>query len=308
MTATNSVPVTILTGFLGAGKTTLVNHILHDSHGLRLAVAVNEFGQVGIDASLIVGAAGPVVELANGCICCATQGDLHRALESLLTTGGEIDGVLIETSGLADPAPIIDSLETWSFPRDLRLDGVITVLDAVNFDDNLDRAEAAFQQIVLGDLLLVNKVDLVAADVPERIEHGVRQLNPLARVVPCVSCRVPMEIVFGIQRVEPTAHKAGGDHVHDGFESVVLTTAHPLNPEHLDNWLSGLPSSIYRVKGFVRFAGRAGSMVVHMVGSRRSAEAAPAAAETMGATLVVIGRALSPAQLQDGLHACVASP
>ena len=148
-----TIPVTLLTGFLGAGKTTLVNHLLTECHGRRLAVIVNEFGELGIDGALIAGAAGSVIELANGCICCATQGDLRRALQEVVSTREGLDGVLIETSGLADPGPVIRDLESIRFAQEIRLDGVVTVLDAENFDRNLDSAEAAFQQITYGDVL-----------------------------------------------------------------------------------------------------------------------------------------------------------
>jgi G3E family GTPase len=304
--ANAAVPVTILTGFLGAGKTTLVNRILSEHHGRRLAVLVNEFGAVGIDADLIVGARGPVVELANGCICCATQGDLYRALAGVLSAEGELDGILIETSGLADPAPIEAGIDARRFPRDVRIDGIVAVIDAANFDDNLERAEAAFHQIARGDLLLVNKADLVAPEVPRLIEQGIRRINPQARVVACVACGVPTELVMGMARIDAGARIDRHDHDHADFESAALTAVVPLDPERFDAWLAALPTSIYRAKGFVRLAGVARPLAVHVVGMRRSVEPAPAPVEASGARLVVIGHDLRIPELEAGLRACAA--
>jgi G3E family GTPase len=302
--ANAAVPVTILTGFLGAGKTTLVNRILSEHHGRRLAVLVNEFGAVGIDADLIVGARGPVVELANGCICCATQGDLYRALAGLLSAERDLDGVLIETSGLADPAPIEAGIDARRFPRDVRIDGIVTVIDAANFDDNLERAEAAFHQIARGDLLLVNKADLVAPEVPRLIEQGIRRINPQARVIACVACAVPTALAMGTPRIDAGAPAHGHDHHHDAFESAALSAAVPLDPERFDAWLAALPTSIYRAKGFVRLAGVAQPLAIHVVGARHSVEPAPAQVETSGARLVVIGHDLHVSELEAGLRAC----
>jgi G3E family GTPase len=304
--AGSALPVTILTGFLGAGKTTLVNRILSERHGRRLAVLVNEFGAVGVDADLIVGARGPVIELANGCICCATQGDLYRALGGLLVAGSDLDGVLIETSGLADPGPIEAGIDARRFPRALRIDGIVTVLDAANFDDNLERAEAAFHQIARADLLLVNKVDLVASDVPHLIERGIRRLNPHARVIACAACAVPAELVAGVARIEAPKPTPTHVHHHDAFESAALSAPAPLDPERFDAWLAALPRSIYRAKGFVRLADVARPLVVHLVGARRSVEPAPVHVATDGARLVVIGRGLRIAELEAGLLACAA--
>jgi G3E family GTPase len=300
-----ALPVTILTGFLGAGKTTLVNRLLSAPHGRRLAVLVNEFGAVGIDAELIVGAAGPVVELANGCICCATQGDLYRALAGICARG-DLDGVLVETSGLADPAPIEEGIVARRFPRELRVDAIVTVIDAANFDDNLERAEAAYHQIARGDLLLVNKVDLVDPTAPRQIARGIRTLNHGGRIIDCVSCAVPADVVMGTRRLDAGFHLHRHDHGHDDFQSAVLCAAAPLDAERFDAWLDTLPTSIYRAKGFVRLAGVERPLLVHVVGTRRSVELAPGQVDTAGARLVVIGHDLQAAPLQAGLRACTA--
>ena len=192
------LPVTLLTGFLGAGKTTLVNHILSGSHGRKIGVIVNEFGELGIDAALITGASGSVIELANGCICCATQGDLCRSLCDIAAAGGQLEALLIETSGLADPEPVIAELQFGRVAAAFRLDGVITVIDAENFDRNLDYAEAAFQQIVSGDLLVINKVDLVAPESRSSSSKGFARLTRMVASLGAVQCDIPLDIVFGM--------------------------------------------------------------------------------------------------------------
>lgn len=306
-----AIPIALLTGFLGAGKTTLVNRVLSGSHGRRIGVIVNEFGNVGIDGALITGAAGPLVELANGCICCATRGDLARAVHEVIAAGDALDGILIETSGLADPLSVIDDLDTYRFARAARLEGVVTVIDAENFDRNLERAEAAYAQITCADLLLINKVDLVAPEIPGLIEAGLRQLNPAAPAVRCVGCDVPLELLLSDMRPGSPASAAGPAHVHhhahQRFESAALQVSEPLSQERFLAWLDGLPASVYRAKGFVRFAGARALMLVHAVGARHNLEPAPPKAETTGATLVVIGQDLPAAELQAGLARCAAN-
>ena len=191
------IPLSLLTGFLGAGKTTLLNRVLSESHGSRIAVIVNEFGEVGIDGALVNGAEGGVVELTNGCLCCATRGQLLVAIHAVLQADPLPDAILVETSGLADPFPVLSELAHSSLVEELQVDGVITVVDSENFDRNLDAADAAFQQITAADILLVNKTDLVEPEIPGLIESGIRVLNPYARVLPCVACDVPLSVLIG---------------------------------------------------------------------------------------------------------------
>ena len=329
MTQQAALPVTVLTGFLGSGKTTLVNHILSGKHGLKIGVIVNEFGELGIDAALISGASGSVIELANGCICCTTQGDLKRSLRQIAANRNEVEALLIETSGLADPEPVIAELQSASMAEAFRLDCVVTVIDAENFDRALDHAEAAYQQIVSGDLMVINKTDLVTPEIPGLIEQGVRKLNPEARCIEAVQCEVPLDIVFGMGRLEAPAdrgeHHHGYDHAgghhhehehghdythshdcsHDDFESLALTLDSPVDPERFTRWLDALPTTIFRAKGFVCFDGNDAPVVVHAVGARRSVEAVPAGIDTFGVALIVIGHGLSKSELEDGLLQCV---
>jgi G3E family GTPase len=315
-----AIPVTLLTGFLGAGKTTLINRLLTQAHGLRLGVIVNEFGELGIDGALIAPEAGQVIELANGCVCCATRGDLFPALDEMLSSATQLDGILIETSGLANPAPVIHDLENYRASIDIRLDSVITVIDADNFDRNLDNAEVAYEQITCGDLLLVNKIDLVTPEVKALIEQGLGRLNPAARMVFCTNCDVPLPLLLGgptrlimRERGEPsgpiTGHEHDGhgqQHKHDDFNSAVLRLDGPLDPKRFSGWLDRLPATVFRVKGFVRFADSPEELIVHAVGSRRKIEPSTGGVHTTGALLVVICRGVLPGDLSESLRACAA--
>jgi len=294
-------PLSLLTGFLGAGKTTLLNRVLSESHGIRMAVIVNEFGEVGIDGALVEGAQGGVVELANGCLCCATRGRLLVAIHAVLQADPPPDAILVETSGLADPFPVLSELAHSSLVETINVDGVITVVDAENFDRNLDSAEAAFQQITAADILLVNKTDLVGPDIPGLIERGIRVLNPSARVLSCVAGDVPLSVLIGARTgAKPLPADTG--HGHDGFESTVLDAATPLDPERLETWLGALPGDVFRAKGFVRVAPDRNQLTVSAVGTRYrlSPTGSPGAVDR----LVVIGRNLDRAGLQAGLDAC----
>lgn len=294
MPVPNAIPTTLLTGFLGAGKTTLVNRLLSQNHGRKLMVLVNEFGAVGVDADLIVSDRGSVIEMANGCICCATQGDLKRALRNVAGRPG-IDGVLIETSGLADPEPVIAEFDDGELAGRFRLDSVISVIDSDNFDRNLDQAEAAYQQIVCADLLVINKTDLVATGIVDQIAAGLRKLNPAAPQIRASQCDVPMDVIAGsaepTPRVIPSGHHhkhRDGHHHHSGFTSMVVEPAGPLGRVRLGRWIEALPRSIFRVKGFVRLRGTPGLSTVHVVGARHSID--PSSLMDTAPRLVLIGQ------------------
>src|SRR5450631_3671966 len=180
---TEKIPVTVLTGYLGAGKTTLLNRILSEDHGQKFAVIVNEFGEIGIDNDLIVGADEEVFEMNNGCICCTVRGDLIRIIEGLLKRKGKFDAIIVETTGLADPAPVA---QTFFVDADVqnaaRLDAVITVADAKWLNDRLKDAPEAKNQIAFADVILINKTDLVTPEELAEVEARIRGINPYARV------------------------------------------------------------------------------------------------------------------------------
>jgi G3E family GTPase len=173
------IPVTVLTGYLGAGKTTLLNRVLSEQHGRRYAVIVNEFGEIGIDNELVVNADEEVFEMNNGCICCTVRGDLIRIIGNLLKRKGQLDGILIETTGLADPAPVA---QTFFVDEEVRakakLDSIVTVVDAKYLTARLEDSHEAAEQIAFADTILLNKVDLVTADELAQIEARTARSIP----------------------------------------------------------------------------------------------------------------------------------
>jgi G3E family GTPase len=182
-TPSAKIPVTVLTGYLGAGKTTLLNRILSEPHGKKFAVIVNEFGEIGIDNDLVVGADEEVFEMNNGCICCTVRGDLIRIIDGLLRRKGQFDGIIVETTGLADPAPVA---QTFFVDEEVqaktKLDAVVTVADAKWLSDRLKDAPEAKNQVAFADVILLNKTDLVSADELAEVEARIRGINPYAKL------------------------------------------------------------------------------------------------------------------------------
>jgi G3E family GTPase len=252
---------TILTGFLGAGKTTLLNRILSQSGNERIAVIVNEYGEVGIDGQLVVDTQDEVVELNNGCICCTVRDDLITAIQGLLRSGRPIDRFIIETSGLADPAPVIQSfiLDDTLSAR-LELDAIVTVVDARHVGQQLSQEEA-MEQISFANVLLLNKIDLEDEAHLVTVERDLRRLNPLARIIRTKSCAVGLDEVLNLRAfdlktvlsIDPQILEEH-DHEHDqGIGCVAIREHHPLNPGALNGWLNRLVQSIgpdlFRMKG-----------------------------------------------------------
>jgi G3E family GTPase len=227
-TMTDKIPVTVLTGYLGAGKTTLLNRILSEPHGKKYAVIVNEFGEIGIDNDLVVGADEEVFEMNNGCICCTVRGDLIRIIETLMKRKGRFDAIIVETTGLADPAPVA---QTFFVDQDVgekaRLDAVVTVADAKWLAARLKDAPEAKNQIAFADVILLNKTDLVSPAELREVEARIRAINPYARLHKTQKCQIPLAEVldrgaFDLERIleiEPAFLEADDhhhDHDHDG--------------------------------------------------------------------------------------------
>jgi G3E family GTPase len=223
MATPEKVPVTVLTGYLGAGKTTLLNRILTEPHGQKFAVIVNEFGEIGIDNELVVGADEEVFEMNNGCICCTVRGDLIRIMENLMRRKEKFDAIIVETTGLADPAPVA---QTFFMDQDVqdaaRLDAVVTVADAMWLKDRLKDAPEAKNQIAFADVILLNKTDLVTPEQLREVEARIRAINPYAKLHKTVKAGVPIDEVLGrnafdldrILEIEP-AFLDADDHDHD---------------------------------------------------------------------------------------------
>jgi G3E family GTPase len=217
------IPVTVLTGYLGAGKTTLLNRILSEPHGKKFAVIVNEFGEIGIDNDLVVGADEEIFEMNNGCICCTVRGDLIRIIEGLLKRKGKFDAIIVETTGLADPAPVA---QTFFVDADVkaaaRLDAVITVADAKWLSERLKDAPEAKNQVAFADVILLNKTDLVSEEELEEVDARIRGINPYAKLHHTQRCAIELDAVldrnaFDLDRIldiEPEFLTVADDHDH----------------------------------------------------------------------------------------------
>ncbi len=191
------IPVTILTGFLGSGKTTLLNRILHENHGKRIAVIENEFGEVGVDNDLVIGTEEEIFEMNNGCICCTVRGDLIRILHSLLERREKFDYIMIETTGLADPGPVVQTFFLEETLREaLRIDAVVTLVDAKFIEAHIDGNDKAKEQIAFADVILLNKADLVDAATLDRLEGSIRRVNAAAAIHRTVNAAIDMDQVL----------------------------------------------------------------------------------------------------------------
>ena len=330
------IPVTVLTGYLGAGKTTLLNRILSEPHGKKYAVIVNEFGEIGIDNDLVVGADEEVFEMNNGCVCCTVRGDLIRILDGLLKRRGRFDGILIETTGLADPAPVAQTffLDDTVGGR-TALDAVVTVADAKWLKARLRDAPEAKNQIGFADIILLNKTDLVTAEELHDVESRIRAINPYARMHRTERCEVPIQSLLGqgafdLQRIlsiEPEFlagdhhdHDDGGHHHHHGpkhyhdedMQSLSLKSDRPMDSEKFLPWINDLVAKegpkILRCKGILAFKDDPQRFVlqgVHMVlDGDHQRDWKPD--EKRESRLVFIGRELDAAAIEQGFLACLA--
>src|ERR1700748_3425159 len=219
----DKIPVTVLTGYLGARKTTLLNRILSEPHGQKFAVIVNEFGEIGIDNDLVVGADEEVFEMNNGCICCTVRGDLVRIIDGLMRRKGKFDAIIVETTGLADPAPVAQTFfMDDAVGAKAKLDAVVTVADAKWLKDRLRDAPEAKNQIAFADVILINKTDLVQPDDLREVEMRIRGIHPYATLHRTQRCAIPLPEVLGrnafdldrILDIEPAFLEEGNGHDH----------------------------------------------------------------------------------------------
>jgi G3E family GTPase len=324
----------VVAGFLGAGKTTLLNHILHGEHGRRIAVLVNDFGSINIDAELITEVGDGMVSMANGCICCSIRSDLIGAVLRMADLPDRPEHIVIESSGVADPAGIVSSFlepEIWGT---VQLDGVITVVDAEQALDLPDEEAAlARVQVAGGDLLLLNKVDLVDAARLAQVKDWLREIRPGVPVFETSQCRLPMEILLGIDGARPAtgasaANPALNVHVHDSsplknvhggahdhdhtlaFETWTYASDTPMEFGMLQQVLTHLPETVFRAKGFVYATEKSQRRLVFQLVGRRATVtvSGPWGDETPRTRLVFIARhgTVNIAAVEKALNGCKA--
>jgi G3E family GTPase len=334
------IPITLLTGYLGAGKTTLLNRILSEPHGKKYAVIVNEYGEQGIDGALVVGADEEIFEMNNGCICCTVRGDLIRVISGLMKRASAFDGILIETTGLADPAPVA---QTFFADEDVasktKLDSIVTVVDAKHLPLSLKDSKEAEDQIAFADVVLLNKADLVRGEDLAHIETSICSINRYAKIIRTTRCDVPLDQILGLGSFDLDAilkrdpdflkgekehecacanHGACGHHhahenKHDsGISSLSLISSNPLDPAKFEQWITDLRAQkgqdLLRYKGILDMQGSERRLIiqgVHMMmdGTNLSPWKD---GERRASRLVFIGRNLDESAMREAFAQCAA--
>ncbi|MGB3420534.1 MAG: GTP-binding protein [Dolichospermum sp.] len=342
------LPVTIITGFLGSGKTTLLNHILTNQQGVKTAVLVNEFGEIGIDNELIVSTDQNMVELSNGCICCTINNDLVDAVYKVLAREEKLDYLVVETTGLADPLPVAMTF-LGSELRDLtRLDSIITVVDAANYSLDLFNSEAALSQITYGDVILLNKTDLVDETTLQELEKKINNIKEGSRIIRTTKSQVPLPLILSVGLFESDKYfddhtKEHDDHSHcehehddhsscehehhehhehhhhhdhsnhlenDGFTSISFQSDKPFSIRRFQYFLDNqLPTNVFRAKGIMWFEESPQRHIFHLCGKRFTIDDDQWKNENKKQNqLVLIGQNLDSETLLQQLENCICLP
>lgn len=319
VTTNNSIPVTVITGYLGSGKTTLLNRILTHEHDKKVAVIVNEFGSVGIDSQLVMNADEEILEMNNGCICCTVRGDLIQILGRLFEKREKFDHLVIETTGLADPAPVIQSFFVDEIMRSKTvLDAVVTVVDVKHIWDHWDSSEAQ-EQIAFADVILLNKTDLVLPVHIEILEKRIRGMNAVAKIYCTQNCQLEIDSILGIKAFDlknalsiDSEFLSEDAHDHDQtVSSISIVESGSVNSNKLTTWLNQLVQAegqnIFRMKGILNVDDEDRRFVlqgVHMLLEGRPGKPWKPS-ENRRNEMVFIGRGLHEAALREGFQSCL---
>ena len=316
------VPVTVLTGFLGAGKTTLVNRILTENHGKRIAVVENEYNELSIDRDLVVSEAEEIIEMNNGCLCCLVRGDLIHALRELLQRRDKFDYILIETSGLTDPGPVAQTFVVDEYLKEkVSIDGIVTIVDAKHVWQHIDERQELKEQIGFADVVLLNKTDLVTEAELDKLETRVKSINALAKTHRTKNSAAKMDDIldigaFDLERIlstHPNLLTSEEDEceIAEGISSVGIAFPGDLDGDKMEEWAHELGhekgEDIFRLKGVLSFKGVPDRVVfqgVHAIMDGQTDR--PWGSDQRFNKVVFIGRNLDKSELESGLRACLA--
>ncbi len=314
------IPVTVLTGYLGAGKTTLLNRILTENHGKKYAVIINEFGELGVDNDLVVDSDEEVFEMNNGCICCTVRGDLIRIVGGLMKRAQKFDGIIVETTGLANPAPVA---QTFFVDEDVkaktRLDAIVTVVDAKHLFARLEDSAEAEDQIAFADVIVLNKLDLVTPDELATVEARIKSINRFAEIHKATRGDVPIDKLLGLNAFDlkrvleavPDFLDEDSEHSHsEHLTSVSIECEKPLDAAKFQAWIGHIlqtqGQNLLRTKGILSYKNedrRFAFQAVHMIADGDFV-AAWREGEKRTSRIVFIGRDLNRPQLRRGFEGC----
>lgn len=312
---TTPIPITALTGWLGSGKTTLMNYILEHSHGLKIGVVVNDYGDINIDSQLVAGQTDDTLELTNGCICCSMDSmELDEAIGQFAYPGSPIDYIIIEASGLAEPDDLARTLRDAITPQ-TRLDSIVAVIDAANWQHSDETHSAVTQQIEHSDFVIINKTDLADQPSLERLQAMITGVNARARVFTATKGAIDVRLLLDqqahhpIQPLKAEAHShAGHHHLHERYASASFVTDRPLDPVAFQNFVNQqIPRTVYRAKGIVNLGakGRHRQYRFHLVGKRAELTWTEWDGSPSRTELVFIGQGFDSAALHRLASACI---